>query len=121
MYFGVKSATQLNVPMHDKVAEKQITCDVGYKGVIGGWRGGHFNGSEPRPKTRVYWLWHNGPGTKHFTGKLLCLKSRLMRGGKLQKNGTITDLLHNHVRGTALNGAEWLVPDPDKTTLVTQK
>lgn len=110
-----------NVPMHDKVAQKQITCDHGYKGVIGGWRGGHFNGSEPRPKTRVYWLWHDGPGVKHFEGKLLCLRSRLVRGGKVQKNGTISDVLNNHARGMSGGGGAYIVPIEAFPSLVVKQ
>lgn len=121
LWFNNKSATVFNVPAHDKVAEKQITCDHGYKGVIGGWRGGHFNGSEPRPLTRVYWLWHDGPGVKHFTGKLLCLQSRLMRGGKVQKNGTITDILNNHARGMSETGTQYVVPVEASPQLVVEQ
>lgn len=121
LWFGTESATVFNVPMHDKVAQKQITCDHGYKGVIGGWRGGHFNGSEPRPITRVYWLWHDGPGVKHFTGKLLCLQSRLMRGGKVQKNGTITDILNNHARGMSETGTQYVVPVEASPSLVVKQ
>lgn len=119
LFFNVKTASQLNVPMHDKVAQKQITCDHGYKGVIGGWRGGHFNGSEPRPITRVYWLWHDGPGTKNFEGKLLCLKSRLMRGGKVKKTG-VTDDLYNHVFGTTQNHAFYIDDFAEDWTPVSQ-
>ena len=119
MYFGVRSASQLNVPMHDEVAQEQITCDVGYKGVIGGWRGGHFNGSEPRPKTRVYWLWHDYPTTRNFEGKLLCLKSRLMRGGKIKKTG-VSDDLHNHAFGTTQNHGFYIYNTGSATTSVDQ-
>lgn len=100
------------VPLHDKVAQSQINCDHHHKGVIGGWRGGAFNGSEPRPKTRIYWLWHDGatadpgPGVS-FTGNLLCLHNRLFRGGKVKKNGTIKDPLHNHARGTSGLDPAW--------------
>lgn len=121
LWFDTLSSTVWNVPAHDKVAEKQITCDHGYKGVIGGWRGGHFNGSEPRPVTRVYWLWHDGPGVKHFTGKLLCLRSRLVRGGKVKKNGSITDVLNNHARGTSGGGASWIVPVEAAPSLVVKQ
>lgn len=109
MFFDVKTESKPNIPAQDKVAQQQITCDVGYKGIVGGWRGGHFNGSEPRPKIRNYWLWHDGSGVKRFDGKLLCLKSRLMRGGKLQKNGSISDQLNNHARGTT-SGTEYMTP-----------
>ena len=53
--------------MHDKAPSSRSPATHGYKGIIGGWRGGHFNGSEPRPNIRNYWLWHDGPGVKHFT------------------------------------------------------
>ncbi len=118
--FNVKTDQVLNVPMHDKVAQKKITCDVNYKGIVGGWRGGRFNGSEPQPISRVYWLWHDGPGTKNFTGKLLCLKKRLVRGGKVQKNGTITDLLFNHARGTTQGNTFYINNTSDATTSATQ-
>jgi len=119
MYFGSKTASQV-VAKHNKVAQEQITCAHGYKGVIGGWRGGHFNGSEPRPITRVYWLWYDGPeAARTFTGKLLCLKTRLMRGGKLKKTG-VTDDLYNHVFGTTQNHAFYIDDFAEDWTTVTQ-
>lgn len=118
MYFGLETGSQI-VPMHDKVAQEQITCDHGYKGIIGGWRGGHFNGSEPRPRTRVYWLWHDGPAAKQFDGELLCLKTRLMRGGKVKKTG-VTDDLYNHVFGTTQNHAFYIDDFAEDWTPVTQ-
>lgn len=108
LWFQNVDDSYLAVPVQDKVAKKQIDCDHHYKGVIGGWRGGKFNGSEPRPKTRVYWLWYEGPTVQNFEGSLLCLHTRLFRGGKVQKNGSITDELHNHARGTTDNGGFYL-------------
>lgn len=120
LWFQNVADSVLTVPMHDKVAQKQIDCDHHHKGVIGGWRGGHFNGSEPRPKVRTYWLWHDGPGTKNFDGSLLCLHNRLFRGGKVKKNGSITDGLHNHVRGTSDSGGDYIVPFEPADLVVEQ-
>lgn len=119
LWFEVKTASQA-APAQDKVLNKSITCSDGYKGVIGGWRGGHFNGSEPRPLTRTYWLWHNGPGAKQFDGKLLCLKSRLVRGGKVKKNGTVHDPLWNHARGTTQGNAFYINNVTNVSTNATQ-
>lgn len=109
------------VPAHDKVAQKQINCDHHHKGVVGGWRGGHFNGSEPRPRSRVHWLWHDGPGTYDFEGSLLCLHTRLFRGGKVKKDGTVSDVLHNHARGTSGNGGEHVDAVEPTTDLVVKQ
>lgn len=121
LWFQNVEDSYLDVPVQDKVAQLQITCDDHYKGVIGGWRGGHFNGSEPRPKTRVYWLWHDGPPSTDFEGSLLCLHTRLFRGGKVKKDGSITDVLRNHVRGMTENGAFYVPAEEATPDLVVQQ
>lgn len=79
MHFDVVTGSK-TVNAGDK-GQHKLTCDHGYKGIIGGWTGGKINGSEPQPLSRIYWFWNNTGGAKTYTLKLLCMRTRLVKGG----------------------------------------
>ena len=81
--FRVETKT-VTVPAMDDL-EVQLYCAHGEKGIIGGWSGGPLNGSEPRPVSRTYWFHNTSAAPATYTAKLLCVGSRLERGGKLKK------------------------------------
>lgn len=68
--------------------EADVYCDHGEKGLIGGWYGGPLNGSEPRPVSRTYWFHNNTSHALDYEANLLCLNSRLVKGGKIAKPAT---------------------------------
>lgn len=68
--------------------EGDVYCDHGEKGIIGGWYGGPLNGSEPRPVSRTYWFHNTTTQPADYDAYLLCVGSRLVKGGKIQKSAT---------------------------------
>jgi len=71
------------------ISTQDVQADVygahGEKGVIGGWYGGPLNGSEPRPASRTYWIHNNTSTSLDYDVSLLCLNTRLVKGGKVKK------------------------------------
>lgn len=86
LHFRVEAKTVTVGPGQDK--EVGVYCETGEKGVIGGWYGGPLNGSEPRPISRTYWFHNTSAGTVTYQVNLLCVGSRLVHGGKLNKWAT---------------------------------
>lgn len=79
MHFEVVTGSK--TVLNGAVDQSKLDCPVGYKGIIGGWTGGKINGSEPQPISRVYWFWNTTGGSKTYTLKLLCMRTRLVKGG----------------------------------------
>ena len=90
--------------------EADVYCAHGEKGVIGGWNGGPLNGSEPRPVSRTYWFHNNTSYSLDYDVSLLCLNSRLVKGGKIKNSAT--DERCNYLTGVeAPAETEYLVRD----------
>mgnify|MGYP001275462831 CR=1 FL=1 len=66
------------------VVSEQLTCAVGYKGIVAGWDyeyGLVPLGNDPQPITRVFRIWNPGDQSMKATLHLLCLKIRTGEGG----------------------------------------
>lgn len=95
LLFRVQNQSYGTNPGQD--VEADVYCGDGEKGVIGGWYGGPLNGSESRPVSRSYWFHNNTGQWADYEANLLCLSSRLVKGGKILK--TATDERCNYLSG----------------------
>ena len=84
--FRIEARPVLVGPMQDK--EVDVYCDQGQKGIIGGWYGGPLNGSEPRPVSRTYWFHNTSAAPVAYQANLLCVGSRLVKGGTILNSAT---------------------------------
>jgi len=110
MHFEVVSGTK--TVAHGVKDQLKLTCDHGYKGIIGGWKGGKvhdgkINGTEPQPVSRVYWFWNNSGTTRTYKPQLLCMRTRLVKDGVIDHNFKVP--LVNVASG-------WTTPDGGVTT-----
>lgn len=103
-----------NVPAGEK-KRKKLECNTGYKGVIGGWKGGKINGHEPQPIARVFWFYNETAVTQNFDLTLLCLRNRLLKNNRLEVDDTVKERLINYVSGVEdpTGIAEWIAPAED--------
>ncbi len=68
------------------VVSEQLTCAVGYKGIVAGWDyeyGLVPLGNDPQPITRVFRIWNPSDQSMKATLHLLCLKIRTGEGGSV--------------------------------------
>ena len=68
------------------VVSEQLTCAVGYKGIVAGWDyeyGLVPLGNDPQPITRVFRIWNPSDQSMKATLHLLCLKIRTGGGGSV--------------------------------------
>jgi uncharacterized repeat protein (TIGR01451 family) len=66
------------------VASEQLTCAVGYKGIVAGWEypdGVVPLGNDPQPITRVFKVWNSTGLPQQVTFHLLCLSLSTESGG----------------------------------------
>lgn len=97
-------------------ANKKLECNVGFKGVIGGWKGGKINGSEPQPIARVFWFYNQTGGPKTYDLTLLCLRNRLLKTNRLVVDTSVVEQLLNYASGVEkVNPTthRWIAPDED--------